>query len=90
MHHLPQGQKRKMFLTAENFLKLFFLTQKKPPDFLRSGGCENTYLRFLIYIIAILIIYFRHSVPNTDMRLYILRRIGGRFDFFAQGSHKYA
>ena len=28
MHHLPQGQKRKMFLTAENFLKLFFDTEK--------------------------------------------------------------
>ena len=78
-----------MFLTAENFLKLFF-AQKKSPDFLRSGGCENNYLRFLIYIIAILIIYFRHSVPNADMSLYILRRIGGQFDFFAQGSHKYA
>ena len=78
-----------MFLTAEIFLKLFF-AQKKPPDFLRSGGGESTCLRFIIYIIAILIIYFRHSVPNTDMSLYILRRIGGRFDFFAQGSHKYA
>ena len=86
---IPQGQKRKMFLTAENFLKLFFDTEKAT-RFLRSGGCENTYLRFLIYIIAILIIYFRHSVSNADMSLYILRRIGGRFDFFAQGSHKYA
>lgn len=86
---IPQGQKRKMFLTANIFLKLFFDTEKATRLF-RSGGGENTYLRFLIYIIAILIIYFRHSVPNTDMSLYILRRIGGRFDFFAQGSHKYA
>lgn len=78
-----------MFPIAEIFLKLFFCTEKVTRLF-RSGGCENTYLRFLIYIIAILIIYFRHSVPNTDMSLYILRRIGGRFDFFAQGSHKYA
>ena len=75
---------------AHKRLCAVFLTQKKSPDFLRSGGCENTCLRFLIYIIAILIIYFRHSVPNTDMSLYILRRIGGRFDFFAQGSHKNA
>ena len=89
MHDLPQGQKHKMFLPAEIFLNCF-LTPKKPPDFLRSGGGENTYLRFLIDIIAILIIYFRHSVPNADMSLYILRRIGRRFDFFAQGSHKYA
>ena len=78
-----------MFPIAEIFLKLFFCTEKVTRLF-RSGGCENTYLRFLIYIIAILIIYFRHSVPNTDMSLYILRRIGGQFDFFAQGSHKYA
>ena len=86
---IPQGQKRKMFLIAEIFLKLF-LTQKKPPDFLRSGGCESTYLCFLIYVIVISIIQLRHSVPNTNMSLYILRRIGGRFDFFAQCSHKYA
>ena len=86
---IPQGQRRKMFPDGKKFLKLFF-AQKKPPDFLRSGGGENTFLRFLIYIIAILIIYFRHSVPNTDMSLYILRRIGRRLDFFTQSSHKYA
>ena len=34
---IPQGQKRKMFLTAENFLKLFFDTEKAT-RFLRSGG----------------------------------------------------
>ena len=34
---IPQGQKCKMFLTAENFLKLFF-SQKKPPDRKKSGG----------------------------------------------------
>ena len=86
---IPQGQKRKMFLTANIFLKLFFDTEKATRLF-RSGGCESTYLCFLIYVIVISIIQLRHSVPNTNMSLYILRRIGGRFDFFAQGSHKYA
>ena len=35
---IPQGQKRKMFLIAENFLKLFFYTEKATRLF-RSGGC---------------------------------------------------
>ena len=73
---------------AHKRLCAVFLIQKATRLF-RSGGGESTYLRFL-NIIAILIIYFRHSVPNTDMSLYILRRIEGRFDFFAQGSHKNA
>lgn len=33
---------------------------------------------------------FYHSVPDADVSLNILRRIGGRFDFFAQSRHKYA
>ena len=78
-----------MFPIAKKFLKLFFDTEKATRLF-RSGGGESTYLCFLIYVIVISIIQLRHSVPNTNMSLYILRRIGGRFDFFAQGSHKYA
>ena len=35
---MPQGQKRKMFLIAEIFLKLFFDTEKATRLF-RSGGC---------------------------------------------------
>lgn len=35
---IPQGQKRKMFLIAEIFLKLFFDTEKATRLF-RSGGC---------------------------------------------------
>ncbi len=34
---IPQGQKRKMFLIAEIFLKLFFCTEKATRLF-RSGG----------------------------------------------------
>ena len=37
-----------------------------------------------------LIVNLYHSVPDADVSLNILRRIGGRFDFFAQSRHKYA
>lgn len=37
LHQYPQGQKHKMFLTAEIFLKLFFDTEKATRLF-RSGG----------------------------------------------------
>ena len=51
---IPQGQKRKMFLITENFLKLFFCTEKATRLF-RSGGC-------LLYFVRISAILF----PKSD------------------------
>ena len=40
---IPQGQKRKMFLTAENFWNYFF-AQKKAPDFFGRVAMYNVQL----------------------------------------------
>ena len=45
---------------------------------------------FLIFNYKNFLLCFNQSITDTDVSLNILRRIGGRFDFFAQSRHKYA
>lgn len=74
----------------------------KPMHMIAEMNIPTNIDKVFFYIISNLRIYyfivqrckklfrFYHSVPDADVSLNILRRIGGRFDFFAQSRHKYA